>query len=323
MSTAQPFLDVALAAARAGAAICEQVQKQLVRADGLTAKAGAEPVTIADYASQAIINHFIADAFPKHAVISEESSKHLRGQADAIQRWVAEVVSRAASEAVSFDDLCRWLDHRGDENSEWRWTIDPIDGTKGFLRSEQYAVAIGLVRDGTPHLGVLACPSLASLDGSATGVLLHAVRGAGAYEVTLSGLAARRIQASTCTEAHHARMLGSVEAAHGDPELLTRLAERLQFREVIRVDSQAKYAVLARGGAEIYLRPRSKPAYRDNAWDHAAGALIAEEAGARITDVRGKALNFGHGAKLEDNEGVLATNGPLHDQILSALDQLR
>ena len=56
------------------------------------------------------------------------------------------------------------------------WTLDPIDGTKGFLRGDQYAVALGLIDDGEVILGVLGCPNLPNSDGS-RGAIFSAVEG--------------------------------------------------------------------------------------------------------------------------------------------------
>jgi 3'(2'), 5'-bisphosphate nucleotidase len=75
----------------------------------------------------------------------------------------------------------------------------------------------------------------------------------------------------------------------------------------VRYDSQAKYAVIAMGGAEMYIRPRSAPDYRENIWDHVAGVAVCEAAGAVVTDIDGKTLDFSHGERLTENRGVLAT----------------
>jgi 3'(2'), 5'-bisphosphate nucleotidase len=94
--------------------------------------------------------------------------------------------------------------------------------------------------------------------------------------------------------------------------------------DVVRMDSQAKYAAVARGQAEIYLRspnPRT-PDYRECIWDHAAGWLVVEEAGGTVTDVYGRALDWTHGRRLAQNIGVLATNGILHETVLQALASL-
>jgi len=90
------------------------------------------------------------------------------------------------------------------------------------------------------------------------------------------------------------------------------------------MDSQAKYAAVAWGRAELYLRaphPRT-PDYREHIWDHAAGWLVVTEAGGRVTDVYGAPLDWTQGWRLANNIGVLASNGQLHDAALAALTPL-
>ena len=89
------------------------------------------------------------------------------------------------------------------------------------------------------------------------------------------------------------------------------------------MDSLAKQAVIASGGAEIFFRTLSKkePGRREKIWDVAAGALAIEEAGGRITDLEGQDLDFGAGLTLARNPGLVATNGFLHRSVLEALHQ--
>ena len=87
------------------------------------------------------------------------------------------------------------------------------------------------------------------------------------------------------------------------------------------MDSQAKYAVLAAGGGDVLLRllSPSRPDYREKVWDQAAGSIVIEEAGGRVTDLDGKPLDFSQGRTLAANRGVFATNGALHQALLSGL----
>jgi 3'(2'), 5'-bisphosphate nucleotidase len=89
----------------------------------------------------------------------------------------------------------------------------------------------------------------------------------------------------------------------------------------VALDSQAKYAVLAAGGGEILTRflSASRPDYREKIWDHAAGSVVVEEAGGRVTDLAGRPLDFSQGRALCENRGLLATNGLLHDAALEAI----
>ena len=90
----------------------------------------------------------------------------------------------------------------------------------------------------------------------------------------------------------------------------------------LRMDSQAKYAVVARGEADIYLRLPTRADYREKIWDHAAGALIVTEAGGVVTDISGRPLEFHHGRELASNRGVIVTNGRLHARVIEALRSL-
>mmetsp|Transcript_9497 Transcript_9497/g.14145 ORF Transcript_9497/g.14145 Transcript_9497/m.14145 type:complete len:95 (-) Transcript_9497:259-543(-) len=89
------------------------------------------------------------------------------------------------------------------------------------------------------------------------------------------------------------------------------------------MDSQAKYAVLARAGAEIYLR-LPKPGYVEWIWDHAAGNVVITEAGGQMTDVDGNDIDFSLGAKLSPNvRGILGSNGGrVHEAVVNAYCEL-
>jgi 3'(2'), 5'-bisphosphate nucleotidase len=90
----------------------------------------------------------------------------------------------------------------------------------------------------------------------------------------------------------------------------------------VRIDSQAKYAAVAAGMADVYVRPRNRPDWREMVWDHAAGAAIVAGAGGAVTDLDGRALDFASGDRLEDNRGVVVSNGILHPAVLAALAEI-
>jgi 3'(2'), 5'-bisphosphate nucleotidase len=118
--------------------------------------------------------------------------------------------------------------------------------------------------------------------------------------------------------------LRSFEADHTDVAKLDQIAAILGVREPpLRMDSQAKSLLLAAGEGELIFRllsPR-RPDYTERIWDQAAGALLVEEAGGRVTDLAGEALDFRAGRTLERNIGVLASNGWLHEAALEAIRQ--
>jgi 3'(2'), 5'-bisphosphate nucleotidase len=213
-----------------------------------------------------------------------------------------------------------WIDHGNGEVGPRYWTLDPIDGTKGFLRGDQYAVALAMVEAGDIKVGVLACPALTL--GDQTGVMFVAVRGQGAVMMPLNGGTPQPIQVASSADVDYFRFVESVEAGHGDQTQQQAVAQAVGITTAsMRMDSQAKYGAVAAGQAVLYLRlpsPKS-PDYREKIWDHAAGVIVVEEAGGRVTDMTGKSLDFSQGARLVDNRGVIVSNGEIHDAVLEAL----
>jgi len=203
------------------------------------------------------------------------------------------------------------------------WTLDPIDGTKGFLRGEQYAVALGLIENGRVVLGVLGCPNL-PLDGD-RGALFYATAEGPAYVRPLFGAgAAREISVGSLRKASEARFCESVESGHSDQSESAKIASLLGIQtEPFRIDSQCKYAAVARNDASIYLRMPTRKDYQEKIWDHAAGSVVVEAAGGRVTDIDGKDLDFTHGRTLDANNGVVATSGAIHDEVIEAVRRAR
>ena len=315
------ILATAERAGRAAAASCRAVTASAVEA---MAKGDKSPVTVADYASQAVILREVAADFPDHRVISEEGADHLRANSD--KAGVAAILSAVAAAGVEadFDQVCSWIDHAGTDSAEFVWCVDPIDGTKGFLRGDQYAVAIGVLQGGVPVAGVLACPNLpVDLDqpDGPRGVLYIAAQGQGCRRVPLDGGETTLARASEADDPAQARVLGSVESSHGDPKLVTDMMAAAGIGGgFVRYDSQAKYGIVAQGAAELYVRPRNRPDYREKVWDHAGGAIVATESGAIVTDLDGKNLDFSHGNALEENRGVLVSSSArIHEAALAGL----
>ena len=140
-------LDVALAAVRDAARICRSVQSGI--APDALAKKDKSPVTIADFGSQAVVCRIIGDAFPHDPIIAEEDSAVLLNEQNApFLHLIHDEVCRECVQA-SKEQICRWIDRGGAEEYSHRfWTLDPIDGTKGFLRKEQYAISLALIING-------------------------------------------------------------------------------------------------------------------------------------------------------------------------------
>ena len=318
-------LEAAVVAVRDAATVCKSVQSNLISAATLEKK-DRSPVTVADFASQALVCSSLAKSSKIASIVGEENAAELReAGAEETQSKVVEHVRNVRGTDISPGQALDWIDLGGvdpDQSTERYWTLDPIDGTKGFLRGEQYAIALGLIEHGRVVLGVLGCPNLPGPDGQ-PGCLLTAVRGHGAEIRALSGSGrdgATAIRVSDITTTAAARFCESVESGHSDQGQSAQIAAALEITEdPVRVDSQAKYAIVAQGQAQIYLRLPTSKEYREKIWDHAAGMIVVEEAGGKVTDARGHALDFGHGRMLENNAGIIATNGPIHDVVLEAV----
>jgi 3'(2'), 5'-bisphosphate nucleotidase len=92
-------------------------------------------------------------------------------------------------------------------------------------------------------------------------------------------------------------------------------------KQPLRVYSMAKYAAVARGDAEIFMK-FARAGYKEKIWDHAAGVLIVQEAGGVVTDAGGRPLDFSKGRRLEGlDRGIIACSGKkLHSKIIEAVD---
>lgn len=286
-------------------------------------KSDLSPVSVADLTVQAIAGLRLMEQRPGAVLVGEESSDVLQGESGA--RALAEVARFAAPFApdATADTVAGWVDHGAGEPGPVFWTLDPVDGTKGFLRGDQYAVALALVENGVVQLGLLGCPNLdaSGRPGRGAGLIAAAARGKGAWARPLEGGAWTRLHVSQRPQ-RDARVLRSFEKAHTNASETDLIMQAMGIEaSAITMDSQAKYAVLASGHAEMLLRLLNpgKESYKERIWDQAAGSILLEEAGGRITDLRGERLDFSQGRSLARNTGVLATNGALHDAALQAV----
>ena len=310
---------IAMSAVFSAAQLCRQVQADMVQADAVE-KADRSPVTVADFGSQALICQAIREAFPADIIVAEEDSQALQENSQ-LRHRVTRYVNCFAVGQPSAETVCDWIDQGKGQVGERFWTLDPIDGTKGFLRGDQYAIALALIVDGEVKLGVLGCPNLPQkLDDSQAqrGCLFVAERGVGTRMLSLDGQSSEQIRISQTIH----RFAESVESTHSDLDTHAQIAQQVGIVEPpIRMDSQVKYGVLARGEASVYIRLPNPmtPDYRECIWDHAAGLIVVEEAGGLVTDVDGRPLDFSRGRRMIGNRGILATNGELHPPVLECI----
>ena len=315
----------AIAAVTEAAQLVRRIQREMVV--GALAKDDKSPVTVADFAAQALLGKRLEETFPKMGFVGEESSEALQtAEGRKTLKQVTEFLQPNLPGATT-DAICQWIDRGTGEPTENFWTLDPVDGTKGFLRGDQYAVALGYIRDGVVRVGALGCPELAEgirPEKGGKGSLLVARRTNGTFMRCLADDQApwRQLHVSERVKIADARLMRSVEKSHTNTGGIGQLVARLGIlAKPVPMDSQAKYAVLAAGGGEVNLRllSNARPDYREKIWDQAAGSIIVEEAGGRVTDLKGKPLDFSQGRTLANNRGVLATNGLLHDDLIDGL----
>ncbi|XP_016446910.1 3'(2'),5'-bisphosphate nucleotidase 1-like isoform X3 [Nicotiana tabacum] len=276
------------------ASFLKKVQKALLQAD-VQSKSDKSPVTVADYGSQAVVSVVLQKELDSasFSLVAEEDSGDLRKEEgkETLQRIMKLVNETLTSDEtygnapLSEEDVLAAIDSGRSVGgpSGQHWVLDPIDGTKGFVRGDQYAIALALLDEGKAVLGVLACPNL-PLSSVAShnpqdpqekvGCLFYAQVGSGTYMQSLDGSTPIKVHVTDLDNPEEAAFFESFEAAHSLHDLSSSIAKKLGVRAPpVRIDSQAKYGALSRGDGAIYLRFPHK-GYREKIWDHAAGYLV-------------------------------------------------
>ncbi|XP_042025399.1 SAL1 phosphatase-like [Salvia splendens] len=334
-------LAAAKKAASVAARLCQKVQTALLQSD-VQSKSDKSPVTVADYGSQAIVSLILEKeltAIPLSLVAEEDSGDLRKEESRETLHRITELVNDTfASDGtinispVSEEDVLKAIDTGKSEGGPHgqHWVLDPIDGTKGFVRGQQYAIALALLDEGKVVLGVLACPNLPlssiaksnfSSSEDKVGCLFFAEVGGGTYMQSLDGSPPTKVHVSTNENLEEASFFESYEAAHSSHDLSSLIATKLGVKAPpVRIDSQAKYGALSRGDGSIYLRfPRR--GYVEKIWDHAAGYIVVAEAGGVVNDAGGKPLDFSKGRYLDLDTGIVVTNQKLMPTLLKAVQE--
>jgi 3'(2'), 5'-bisphosphate nucleotidase len=208
-------LQLALHAVHTASLLTKSVLRTLKNNVSAETKADDSPVTIADFAAQALLIAALHAVYPHDAFIGEESADALRQNEPLAQR-VWDLVLRARDELAarpsssgavhlimsfpaSKEDMFSLIDRggKGQVTGSGRvWVMDPVDGTATFMQGQQYAVCLCLLVDGVQEVGVIGCPNLAfdvngplgqtgvhedHVDEDGFGVVLSAVKGQGTY----------------------------------------------------------------------------------------------------------------------------------------------
>lgn len=179
---------------------------------------------------------------------------------------------------IAEEDLSQFRDqlpspstNQNNSTKRW-WVIDPIDGTKGYIANRQYACCVALIEKGQVKVGILGCPRLDDI-----GALFWATEGVGAFTSSFSAVDQfhRLGGAVRPNDSPHLTIIQSVDPGHTDLTLAQQVAARLGITAVIQMDSQCKYAMVARGSAHIYIRRATRRGYREKIWvRHSIAILI-------------------------------------------------
>lgn len=340
-----------LEAAIEGAQTAARISREVLASAQADADAGSfdlvkddlSPVTIADFAIQALLTRTLGNAFPQDSFIGEESADELRQNPKLLSRVLA-VLAQCAGNILfrDADDLCRVIDSCATltpgAGAGRIWVFDPIDGTKTFIRHEQYAINIALLEGGRQILSVVACPLLAvdvaapvtddSVDPTGKGCILYAVRGHGAYIRPLLAepgeVQTRRLprHADNATSAEDLRSVTCWALLDSGVDVVHKgVAERLcvPFPGCDLLAWVPRWAVMAAGAANMTVWVYKKRDRYAKIWDHAGAMLLFEEVGGKITDVHGKDIDLTAGRKLKANFGFVAAPKSVHHIVLKAV----
>ena len=332
MSDYAKLVEVARHAVGDACLIARDVQQSLEDVKSIT-KDDRSPVTVADFACQAIVGKTLRDHLGDNVIlVGEEDSAHLR-QDD--HELIAQATLAAVQDVWSDATLDAMLDAvdvgSGDTHHAGYWTLDPIDGTKGFLRGQQYAVSLAYVERGEVVVGALGCPNMPADFGAPfdtpdpRGCLYICIKGDGVWEVPADepNATPTEIKRLDHEKGQPISVCALVEKAHSSVSDTDRIMDHIgEDSEPVRLDSQAKYAVVARGQADAYLRLPTRKDYVERIWDHGAGSLIAAEAGCFVTDIHGRALDFSLGRGLEKNKGIVCAPPRVHGLLIGAIEDL-
>ncbi|XP_068668572.1 3',5'-bisphosphate nucleotidase AHL [Aristolochia californica] len=363
-------LDVAIRVVQMACSLCQTVQDRLLSKthDQVKSKDDNSPVTVADWSVQATVSWVLSEYFgPKNVAIIAEEDVQTLSKSDSVRllESVVSTVNECLSEAPKYGllspkkslgapevlEAISKCNSKGGPSGRY-WVLDPVDGTLGFVRGDQYAIALAMIEDGEVILGVLGCPnypmkkewlnyhhryyrmmsklSPPSSESWDKGCVIYALRGA--REAWMQRLvhdgaelvrpnSAREIRVSAVDDPALATFCEPVEKANSSHSFTAGVAHTVGLKkQPLRVYSMVKYAAIARGDAEIFMK-FAKAGYKEKIWDHAAGVVIIQEAGGVVTDAGGRPLDFSRGVYLEGlDRGIIACSGAvLHAKIIKAV----
>lgn len=296
-------------------------------------KSDASFVTPLDYAVQALIGSRLENEYPRHGLVAEEESSFLQTQPDLLAQTTAALspIFSHANEATVLSWVARGTQAPA---AEPFWLLDPIDSTRGLLSGGAYSVQLAGHWDGRMQVAVMGHPRgllKRTPDWMTESALIFvAARNQGSWWTTLDDcetgtafLKPLHVSSRSLQDAVRLRAPQRNYADQSADDLALRdlVTQELVTTHEIPCGTTVRYPLLAAGEGDLLLRLMlsGRANLHINSWDHAAGSLLVEEAGGRVTDLDGKPLDFTTGRFLSNNRGLVASNGLIHDDALAAI----
>ena len=268
------LLDVGRQAARLAAERIKTIYEQYLSGGNIDIreKGKDDPVTAADMAANQIIKEKLKDIFPEHAILTEEEP----------DTW-------------------------NNTGYEWVWMIDPLDGTRDFIKANgEFVTMVGLTHRGEPTIGVVVEP--------ATGLELYACKGLGAYKSWLShGDTSSRVTMIDAPDLKNLRL--AVSRSHRDPKVDEFMKLLSVHTEIPSGSVGRKLSMVINGEADIYVHP----ARGTKLWDTCACDVIASEAGGVLLSGTGEPISYRRpSGDVENHYGLLVCSPSILDKVVWA-----
>ncbi|KAK6225570.1 hypothetical protein QIS74_01617 [Colletotrichum tabaci] len=337
-------LATAIAAIQHAARLSRRV---LVASDkGVVTKEDLSPVTVADFAIQALLTSTLHAAFPDDKFVGEESAADLRENpklCESVWALLQQVAGEKEDDSLcklpaSPEEMCDMIDWcgLGEPSPTGRfWVFDPIDGTKTFVRGELYAINVCLMEDGRQSVGIVGLPLLSadarapinndSIDPTGTGSIMFAVRSHGTFIRPLPGpidLQPTKIPRHAEADSPDLISVTCIEGSEsGAPGIHQKVAERLgvAYPGNDLLGWVLRWTVLGLGQANCTFWAYRRRDRLAKIWDHAGAMLLFEEVGGKVTDVDGNPVNLTAGRKMVANYGFVAAPPSVHARVLEAV----
>jgi len=262
------------------------------------------PVTVADYATQIYIINKIMEQFPEDQIIAEEDDGSFID--DMAKRSII-----SCYEALNIGgniNIEKSL-MKKDKYSKRQWTVDPIDGTKGYQKDLSYAIGIGFMINSNPKICAIAVPNYKKFG---TAIFIAEKDKGSKFAINISEF--KPIKVSHQSHFKQAKLCHSL---HYDEPWVMDFAKRAEITSFIQIDSMAKFCMIADGSADLYVKPMNPS--RSFAWDFLPGILLVQEAGGTVTDLRGNKIEFNNDKCIVSTPGLIASNSIIHDDIIAKL----